>query len=397
MNKDRLQVLLIKYLADTMTEAELDEFLDYVAQGEEQESMHELLADVLEKTDVDSSQQVNAEDLYQRIISDRGFTRQKPGHNRRWLRGVAAALLLSVLGVWLADRWGSRYDSSGEPVVVTRTVTSAPSDRPLLRLADGRVVDLDTVENGQLAIDGGVEITLDGDVLSYVVGDIPNTEEVATNTIDIPKGRQYQIILPDGSRLWLNAASSVTYPVRFSRERREVEIAGEAYFDVTNATDWPFVVTTAQQRIEVLGTSFNVSAYADDAFAHTTLVSGQVSVSFQENPAEGNELESVVLRPGQQVSSYSGRANYTVKSVDPEDFVSWKDHLFVFNNEEISEVMKKVSRWYNVEVEYKDGMAGKRIGGSIPRLDKVADLMEALKDTGLLRYEMKGGTIIITK
>ncbi len=397
MNKDRLQVLLTKYLADTMTEAELGELLDYVAKEEGQEDMHGLLADVLEETEVDSPQPVNAEDIYLRIINDRGFTRKKPASTRRWLRGVAAVLLLSILGVWVADRWGNRYDGNDEPVVITRTVTTAPSDRPLLRLADGRVVDLDVVGDGQLAIDAGVEISLHGDVLSYVGGDIPTVDEVATNTIEIPKGRQYQVELPDGSKLWLNAASSVTYPVRFARERREVEISGEAYLEVINAADWPFVVTTAKQRIQVLGTSFNVSAYADDAFTQTTLVSGRVSVSFHTDPADGNELESVVLRPGQQVSSYSGRANYTVKSVDPEDFVSWKDHLFVFNNEEISEVMKKVSRWYNVEVEYQDGMAGKRIGGSIPRLDNVEDLMEALKDTGLLRYEMKGGTIIITK
>lgn len=397
MNKDRLQVLLTKYLADTMTEAELGELLDYVAKEEGQEDMHGLLADVLEETEVDSPQPVNAEDIYLRIINDRGFTRKKPASTRRWLRGVAVVLLLSILGVWVADRWGNRYDGNDEPVVITRTVTTAPSDRPLLRLADGRVVDLDVVGDGQLAIDAGAEISLHGDVLSYVGGDIPTVDEVATNTIEIPKGRQYQVELPDGSKLWLNAASSVTYPVRFARERREVEISGEAYLEVINAADWPFVVTTAKQRIQVLGTSFNVSAYADDAFTQTTLVSGRVSVSFHTDPADGNELESVVLRPGQQVSSYSGRANYTVKSVDPEDFVSWKDHLFVFNNEEISEVMKKVSRWYNVEVEYQDGMAGKRIGGSIPRLDNVEDLMEALKDTGLLRYEMKGGTIIITK
>src|SRR5690606_10716980 len=121
-------------------------------------------------------------------------------------RGVAAVLLLSILGVWVADRWGNRYDGNDEPVVITRTVTTAPSDRPLLRLADGRVVDLDVVGDGQLAIDAGVEISLHGDVLSYVGGDIPTVDEVATNTIEIPKGRQYQVELPDGSKLWLNAA-----------------------------------------------------------------------------------------------------------------------------------------------------------------------------------------------
>src|SRR5690606_36641752 len=214
-----------------------------------------------------------------------------------------------------------------------------------------------------------------------------------TNTIEIPKGRQYKITLPDGSQVWLNAASTITYPVRFDKTHREVEVEGEAYFEVKDAADWPFTVNTSMQRIEVLGKHFNVSAYHDDTFIKPTLVDGSVKISSRSDPTETviSQRCSTLLRPGQQAVSRVSQSHWAVNTVDPEDVISWKEKLFVFNNEEISDVMKKISRWYDVEIEYRDGMAGKRIGGSIPILDRVDELMEALKDTGLLHYKMKGG------
>lgn len=397
MEIERLRALLMKYATDAISKEELDELLDEVAVSEAHPQLERLLVDMLEETEADNSLNVDAQGLYQRIVSHRSFSsREHVRHMRNWWWYGATAMLLLAMGVWLMD-WRGLQDGYTENVFeVTRTVTTAPSDRPLLHLADGRLVDLDSVADGLLAIEDGIQITLQGDVLHYQ-GDLADVEETApTNTIVIPKGRQYQIALPDGSKLWLNAASTVTYPIRFSKERREVEVAGEAYFEVKNATDWPFVVTTALQRIEVLGTHFNVSAYPDDAQIKTTLVEGRVNVSSIDSMG-GLPLQNMILKPGQQVSSRIDRPRFIINSVDSEDVISWKEHLFVFSNEEISEVMKKVSRWYDVEIEYKDGMAGKRIGGSIPRLADVEELMEALKDTGLLRYEMKGGTIVVMK
>lgn len=399
MKKDRLHKLLIKYIADTISDAELHELLDYVGDEAEQPEMQGLLGAILEETDADSHIDVNSQELYQRIVNHRGFAKSKKVVGlRRWWSYSAAAVLLLAVGLGLTQLLSNRGDDSGQPRdAITRTVTTAPSARPLLFLADGRTLDLDSLSDGLLAVEDGIQITMLNDALHYE-GDITTIEAtVPTNTIVIPKGRQYQIALPDGSKVWLNAASKVTYPIRFGKDRREVEVVGEAYFEVKHAEDWPFVVNTALQQIKVLGTSFNVHAYPDDTQAKTTLVDGRVNVSSVSDLTNGQSPESLVLRPGEQVRSQVGHPGLTVNSVDPEDVVSWKDNLFVFSNEEISEVMKKVSRWYDVEIEYRDGMAGKRIGGSIPRLADVGELMDALEATGLLHYEMKGGVVIIRK
>jgi len=168
---------------------------------------------------------------------------------------------------------------------------------------------------------------------------------------------------------------------------------------VQKASNWPFIVKTRTQRVEVLGTLFNISAYDGDSNVKTTLVEGSVKISLVGNHAEFslNETDglSTILKPGQQAITYKDGKDINIDAIDPYEVVSWKDNLFVFNDEEISEVMKKVSRWYDVEVIYKDGMAGKRIGGTIPKFERIEELMDALTATGLLRYTMEGGIVVI--
>ncbi len=397
MEKDRLRALLTKYVADATSPDELDELLNEIGADRIHPELGKLMTQILEETEANNGVDVNGDALYQRIVSHRSFTNRKKVRNiRNWWWYGSAAVMVLALSVWMTVWLISQNDRGQHDVELTRTVTSSPSERPLLRLADGRTIELDSVSDGLLAIESGIQITLQGNSLHYQ-GEFADTEEIIpTNTIVIPKGRQYQIALPDGSKLWLNAASSVTYPIRFGRDRREVELLGEAYFEVKHAADWPFAVITPMHYVEVLGTHFNVSAYQDDIYTKTTLVKGQVKVT-PAYDSNGLASQSVILKPGEQVSSRSGQSHVTVNSVDPEEIISWKDHLFVFSNEEISEVMKKISRWYDVEVEYLDGMAGKRIGGSIPRLTNVEELMDALKDTGLLHYKMEGGRIVVMK
>ena len=183
---------------------------------------------------------------------------------------------------------------------------------------------------------------------------------------------------------------------------REVKIDGEAYFEIKKANKWPFIIKTNRQQVEVLGTNLNVSAYVDDASTKTTLITGNVRVS---SYSDGNmsksttltALYSEILVPGQQATTTEGDCKIALSTVDTEEIISWKQNLFVFNNEEISEVMKKVSRWYAVDVEFHDGMKGKRIGGTIPRFEHIDELMKALEATGVLHYKMEGGRVIIMK
>lgn len=396
MEKSRLRQLLTDYSVGTISGPDLETLLDYVATHHGDTDLDSLLAEMLEDTELDFDLRVDSEGLYRRIVEHPRFSEQPETLKRRqwWWYGAAAAVLITgVMLLIQTDPVNEPDRAVSVPSVVTRTVTTAPSDRPILRLAGGEVIDLDSASNGMLAVEDGTQIIFDGKALHYEGELVDANGEIMRNTIVTPKGRQYQLVLPDGSRIWLNAATTLTYPVKFSKNKREVEIRGEAYFEVEKTADWPFIVKTTSQQIEVLGTHFNVSAYDDDELAKTTLVEGRVKVA---SSSEGRlASREKVLKPGQQAITLRGSDHITIGGIDTEEVISWKENLFVFNNEEISEVMKKVSRWYDVEVEYLDGMAGKRIGGSIPRLSHVEELMEALKATGLLHYKMKGGTVVV--
>lgn len=396
MKKSKLRQLLTDYSIGTISGRDLEMLLDYVAKHHGDSDLDSLLEEMLEDSEQDFDLPVDSEGLYRRIVEHPRFLEQPGVLKRRqwWWYGAAAVVFIVGGGLLLQLEYVNEPEVvEAAPSLVTRTVTTTPSDRPLLRLASGEVIDLDSASNGMLAVEDGTQIIFDGKALHYEGELVDANGEIMRNTIVTPKGRQYQLVLPDGSRIWLNAATTLTYPVKFSKNKREVEIRGEAYFEVEKTADWPFIVKTTSQQIEVLGTHFNVSAYDDDELAKTTLVEGRVKVA---SSSEGRlASREKVLKPGQQAITLRGSDHITIGGIDTEEVISWKENLFVFNNEEISEVMKKVSRWYDVEVEYLDGMAGKRIGGSIPRLSHVEELMEALKATGLLHYKMKGGTVVV--
>jgi len=409
-NRGRIRKLLTDYVAGTINQSNQNELLDYIARENNDLELDSLLKELLEEMETEEETIIDTETIYKRIITHPEF-REKgvfiKQHNLLWFSSIAAAILL-IIGMFLF------YRESLEPEFLHGSVVSKYSaediqedKKAILRLADGTEIDLDKAESGLLAKDGNMQITLKGTELHYE-GDnvlaLEGKDKTAMNTITTSRGRQFQVVLPDGSKMWLNASSSLIYPVRFNNDVRTVEISGEAYFEVEKAKDWPFIVKTSTQQVEVLGTHFNVSAYSDDKVSKTTLVEGRVHITtladknnyLDQSNREIKEL-SVILSPGQQAVTFKGNDKIKVEKVDPEEVVSWKQNLFVFNNEEISEVMKKIIRWYDIKVEYQDGMEGKRIGGTIPRFENIEKLMSALEATGLLRYKMEGGKVIIMK
>lgn len=403
IGKTRLKQLLTDYIANKISEPDLRELLDFVANYHEDGDLDVVMQALLEEIDTDQALPLDSESLYQRITQHSSFPKQAntaiKQYNIRWWTKVAAFLLLGSVLIMLYYVL-PRYTESVDVPALTKNKAIENHDKSaLLRLADGSLIDLDSVSSGLLATQGTMQITLQGTALHYEAQDAFDGEETnAINTIITPRGRQYQVVLPDGTKIWLNAATELKYPVRFDpREARTVEVVGEAYFEVSKAKGWPFVVKTNSQRIQVLGTHFNVSAYNDDQATKTTLVEGRVRVSLfaGEVNKSGKMAKAIVLRPGEQAISLKTADDIKVERIDPEEVISWKQNLFVFNNEEVEAVMKKVSRWYDVEVEYEDGMEGKRIGGTIPRFENIEKLMEALKATGLLDYKMEGGKVII--
>lgn len=390
-------------MAGSISREEFDELHARLLEGKNDAELAAWMDDVLQTMEEDKAMPVDSGKIFRQITAHPDFEHHRyPVRIRRrsyryWLSGAAAMICIGA-----ALFFYQQHDSQGESADAEQSWNAAmdvradrEAERAVLRLADGTEIDLEEAKDGLLSNHDGAQVVLEGNELSYAISGTAAEQAAVMNSVHIPKGKQYQIILPDGSKVWLNAASSLTYPVRFSENERSVEVQGEAYFEIVPDQQAPFIVHSATQKVEVLGTAFNISAYPDDGYVKTTLVNGSVRVSRLGVGAAGSE--PVLLRPGQQSFITPEDSPIRVSSAETEEVISWKHGLFVFSNEPVEEVMRKVARWYNVEVEYRDGMEGKLIGGDIPRFEDIHKLMRALQATGLLRYQMEGGKIVIMK
>jgi len=259
------------------------------------------------------------------------------------------------------------------------------SDKATLTLADGSTVVLDDAQNGTLAQQGGSTVIKLGGKLMY---DPANkiSKEIVYNTISTPNGGQYQLELPDGSLVWLNATSSIHFPTSFVGKERRVEITGEAYFEVAKNRDMPFIVAVNGAEVQVLGTHFNVNAYSDEDNVKTTLLEGSVKFVSGAN--------TNMLKPGQQSQLTTNGLIKVVTNVDVDEVVAWKNGMFDFENAGIETVMRQLSRWYDVEIEYK-GKTDDLFIAEMRRNIKLSDALKALELTGKVRFEIQGKKIIV--
>lgn len=333
--------------------------------------------------------------LKERIYNDirRGITirRTKPW-NTSFFKALAA-ILITVIATsfyFFLPIIGDKNISASESTVQDNDIAPG-TNRATLALADGRVFDLDDATVGQIAETSGVKVikTTDGQLVYQLSDDKPlvNADPTLLNTIATPKAGQYQVVLPDGTKVWLNSASSIRYPSRFSEDERHVEITGEAYFEVTSDKKWPFFVKSEHQKIEVLGTHFNVNAYSDEENTTTTLSEGSVRV-FTDG------TQTAMLRPNQQAILNNHR-ELTIVDVQADDVLAWKNGRFVFNNTNIELVMRMISRWYDVDIEYKNGIPEKTIGGDISKFEHISQLLEVLEATGGIQFNIEGRRIIV--
>ena len=258
-------------------------------------------------------------------------------------------------------------------------------DKATLTLADGSTVVLDEAKNGTLAQQGSSKIIKIGGKLLYDPTN-KNSKDLVFNTISTPNGGQYQLELPDGSLVWLNATSSIHFPTSFAGKERRVEITGEAYFEVARKRDMPFVVSVNGAEVQVLGTHFNVNAYSDEDNVKTTLLEG--SVKFVHG------VNADMLAPGQQSQLAGDGQVKVVSNVDVDEVVAWKNGMFDFENAGIEKVMRQLSRWYDVEIEYK-GKTDDLFIAEMHRQIKLSDALKALELTGKVRFEIQGKKIIV--
>lgn len=310
----------------------------------------------------------------------------------RW--AAAAIILLSIASIAYFYIGANKFNELNKPYA---SDAIPGSNKAVLVLADGRRISLSDVNKGAVAKEAGLSITKTSDgQLIYTVADV-NTKSGqsvrnAFNTIETPKGGMWQVKLPDGSSVWLNAASSLTYPLSFSDgQNRVVELKGEAYFEVAKDALHPFIVKTARQEVEVLGTHFNINSYPDENAVKTTLLEGSVRVK-----ANQKEREAETLKLGQQSVLTAGA--FSVKNVDVEEAIDWKNGYFMFNNEKQESIMRKIARWYNVQVDYADAAAREvTYYGSISRFENVSKILRKFEQTGEVRFEVEKNKITVYK
>jgi len=302
------------------------------------------------------------------------------------------AIAASVLGVILLASFLfiSKNEANG---IANTNVTehkfkddvSPGGDKATLTLADGSTIILDDAQNGTLAQQGAAKIIkLDGK-LSYDQTK-KNVKEVVYNTISTPKGGQYQLELPDGSLVWLNASSSIHFPTSFVENERRVNVTGEAYFEVAKNLSKPFIVGVNNSEVQVLGTHFNINSYNDEDDMKTTLLEGSVKFVSGAN--------TNILKPGQQSQLAKNGDIKVVSDVDVDKVVAWKNGLFDFENAGIETVMRQLSRWYDVEVEY-NGKPDDIFIAEMRRNIKLSDALKALELTGKVRFDIQGKKIIV--
>jgi transmembrane sensor len=262
-------------------------------------------------------------------------------------------------------------------------------NKAVLTLADGKKITLTGAQNGNVAKQGKVNITKTADgqlVYSRENHTSLQMDDAAVNTIETPRGGQYQLMLSDGSRVWLNAVSSLKYPADFSGNARVVELSGEGYFEVAKNALKPFHIKVNGADVQVLGTHFNINAYNDENKIKTTLLEGSVKITVQNNVA--------VLKPGQQGLWLGNSEIRILDAVNLTDATSWKSGLFSFHREDMQAIMRQVGRWYDVSVQY-DGEAKKHFTATIERNVPVSKLLKLLEGTGDVHFTILDKTIIV--
>jgi ferric-dicitrate binding protein FerR (iron transport regulator) len=313
-----------------------------------------------------------------RLSDDRGTG---AGRVRKlgWWWAAAAAVVVFAGGYW----WIKEHSTTTVPQNIAKADVAAPvGAKTTLTLSSGRRIFLDSAGNGSLATEGTVGITKTGNGVLEYVNNGTGSAVLLYNTLTTARGGQTSVVLPDGTKVWLNALSTLRYPTTFTGNIREVELTGEAYFEVAHRAQMPFRVKAGGIMIEDIGTHFNVNAYTDEPSLNTTLLEGAVRVNGR------------VLVPGDQAAIGQDGQFRMYKDVDLDDVVAWKDGLFKFHSAQLSEILRQAARWYDIQIEYH-GQINSTISGGISRHVNLSQLLRILELTGKVTFSIEGKKVIV--
>jgi transmembrane sensor len=384
MNKEAVEALLQRYLEDRC-DAEESAIVEswYNTRGERNEVFHSL-------EDLDLTQEL----IWNGISKRSSIPKKKLIIFKRI---AAAASLVLMLGVafWF---YKFQQEQNTNDFILSQKKSNdiAPGrNRATLTLDDGKVIDLSEAKTG-VVIDANKLSYSDGtDIIKSAVGQSPEAAALHWLTANTPLGGQYQFVLPDGSKVWLNAASKLKFPSTFSGSaNRKVELSGEAYFEISKDKKHPFIVLSKGQEVEVLGTHFNINGYNDEGDTKTTVLEGSVRVTLVD--ARNNRVSNVTLKLNQQ-AVLTGYEHLRVKAVDAAEMASWKNGKFIFNSEALGSIMKQAERWYNVVAVFQDDIKDLKLTGAISRYENISGLLKTLEATGEVNFIIDGNRILIKK
>lgn len=387
--KERLAELFQKQLDGKLSQDEKEELALYAMQEDLQPLLRQMIEEAWNITGEEADlPQDKVRDIKESILSGNG-TRQDIIHipKTRTLKwwAAAAVLLLVAIGAVL---WytGTKMTPASQPDLVIAEDIKPGSNGAILTLSDGRRIELDSMGNSIVSDSNGIKAELKDGMLTYTANQKAD-HQILFHTVTTPRGKQFQLQLPDGSHVWLNTASSITYPATFHGNDRQVSVTGEVYFEVKNTAAAPFIVSSNQQKVMVLGTRFNINSYDDDIAVKTTLRDGKVRVT-----ANGNGGEKILV-PGQQ-SRVVANDPIQVKEVDIDQVLAWQMGYFNFSNTSFADIMKQLSRWYNIDVKFENKIPEIEFEGKLNQSVNLSRVLEFFKESGI-KFRLENHTLII--
>lgn len=374
MDRKDFLILLRKYRKGKASKQEVDFLMAYYQLFESQEDIF-FQMEAEEKDTLGSDIKVKVDELIRHKEKKR-VLKQKPLWYRLPIVALLAAVFICVI-LFAYWRYVLEKNDKIQLLKADSEIIRPGKDEAVLTLADGTQLVLNDEMSGIISRQSGamVEKTPNGELIYHMKAD----GKVVENTIETPRGGQYRLILSDGTKVWLNAASSIRFPTVFAGNTRQVEISGEVYFEVKRDSSRPFKVLSENQMIEVLGTNFNVNTYKDETSNKTTLLEGKIRITKLDREKRPMANISKVLHPGQQALLSPVNNHIVVESSPNEDAVAWKEGYFKFNRDDLQTIMRQVARWYDVEVEYQGELSKDQFVGEIKRGENIEEVLRILK------------------
>ncbi|CAL1519502.1 FecR domain-containing protein [Chitinophaga sp. MM2321] len=381
MNKDEARHFVERFAAGNYTPEEHESFEQWIFS----QPLQEVQGLLVEYTELLEQQRVwlpADKQLLGRILKE--IDQQEPGvvSLLNWKKKLVYAAAITVLllsGGYMI--WQQQHKK--KPTGTYAHTTRPGSNKATLQLADGSIVELDSTGNAALTGKGQI-LKITAGVLQY--NPQHGQETMAYNTLATPRGGQYEVLLQDGTRAFLNAASSIRFPVSFTGNERIVEMTGEVYFEVAKNAAKPFIVKAGDMQVHVLGTHFNIMAYPEEDCIRTTLAEGAVAVS------RGTAIKT--LQPGQQAVLQHNDTGFEIHPADVEQEMAWKDGRFIFNDN-IKGIMRQIERWYDVRVSYEGNISSKAFIGDISRKEDLTAVLKMLEMTGKIHFKTVNNEIIV--